>query len=338
MNTFGSKFRVSIFGESHGDLIGVVLDGVPGGIPLSQDDFLYDLNRRKSGARGTTPRKENYLPSIVAGVFQGVTTGAPIAITFQNNNTRSEDYSQFRETPRPGHADFTAQVKHNFFNDIRGGGHFSGRLTLCLVAAGVVAKKMLAGVKIEAKILEIGGAKSCDGTPYSDLIDVSKENIPANWREMINAAMAQEDSLGGIIECVCTGMPIGVGEPFFDSVESKIAHLVFSVPATRALEFGDGFASASMMGSEHNDCFIDKDGGLEKNGAGGINGGITNGNPIVFRVAIKPTSSISKVQKSFNFITEQVEDVRVKGRHDACIALRAPVVIEAVAAIALADF
>ena len=144
---------------------------------------------------------------------------------------RSEDYSQFRETPRPGHADFTAQVKHNFFNDIRGGGHFSGRLTLCLVAAGVVAKKMLAGVKIEAKILEIGGAKSCDGTPYSDLIDVSKENIPANWREMINAAMAQEDSLGGIIECVCTGMPIGVGEPFFDSVESKIAHLVFSVPA-----------------------------------------------------------------------------------------------------------
>ena len=181
-------------------------------------------------------------------------------------------------------------------------------------------------------------SKSCDGTPYSDLIDVSKENIPANWREMINAAMAQEDSLGGIIECVCTGMPIGVGEPFFDSVESKIAHLVFSVPATRALEFGDGFASASMMGSEHNDCFIDKDGGLEKNGAGGINGGITNGNPIVFRVAIKPTSSISKVQKSFNFITEQVEDVRVKGRHDACIALRAPVVIEAVAAIALADF
>ena len=167
MNTFGNKFRVSIFGESHGDLIGVVLDGVPGGIALTQEDFLYDLSRRKSGARGTTTRKESDLPTIVSGVFQGVTTGAPIAITFQNNNTRSEDYSQFRETPRPGHADFTAQVKHTFFNDLRGGGHFSGRLTLCLVAAGVVAKKMLSGVKIEARILEIGGAKPCNGDSYN---------------------------------------------------------------------------------------------------------------------------------------------------------------------------
>ena len=312
---------MSIFGEAHGALIGVVLDGVPAGIPLTQDDFLYDLSRRKSGARGTTTRKESDLPTIASGVFQGVTTGAPIAITFQNNNTRSEDYSQFRETPRPGHADFTAQVKHNFFNDIRGGGHFSGRLTLCLVSAGVVAKKMLAGVKIEAKILEIGGAKPCDGDSYNDLVDVSKSQIPANWREMINAAMAEEDSLGGLIECVCTGLPIGLGEPFFESVESKIAHLVFSVPATRAIEFGDGFAAAAMKGSEHNDCFVDKDGALAKNGAGGINGGITNGNPIVFRVAIKPTSSISKVQKTFNFITEQIEDVRIKGRHEPCIEI-----------------
>lgn len=337
MNTYGDKFRISIFGESHGDMIGVVLDGVPAGIPLVREDFLPDLDRRRSGSKGTTPRKESDRPTIVSGVFAGCTTGAPIAIVFSNINTRSEDYSQFRDTPRPGHADFTAQVKHNFFNDLRGGGHFSGRLTLCLVAAGVVAKKMMPSVDIKSSILEIGGAKPISANSYSDTDDPSKENLPENWKDMIKNIMAEEDSLGGIVECVCSGLPIGLGEPFFESVESKIAHLIFSIPATRGIEFGDGFGAASMKGSQHNDCFINKDGGLEKNGAGGINGGITNGNPIVFRVAIKPTSSISKVQKTYNFITEQIEDVRIKGRHDACITLRAPVVIEAAAAIALVN-
>ena len=322
MNRYGDKFRISIFGESHGELIGVVMDGVPAGIPLCEDDFIADLMRRKSGAKGTTPRKEDDLPSIVSGVCEGCTTGAPLAVVFRNNNTRSGDYSSFREIPRPGHADFVASVKHNFFNDIRGGGHFSGRLTLCLVAAGVVAKKIIAPVTVGADIVELGGA----GKPQSH-----------KWESLVDAAVAEGDSIGGIVECVCSNVPVGLGEPFFDSMESQIAHLAFSIPAVRGIEFGDGFAAARMKGSEHNDCYIDKEGHTATNGAGGINGGITNGNPVVFRIAVKPTSSISKKQTSFNFITEQMEEFSVKGRHDACIVLRCPVVVEAIAAIAFAD-
>lgn len=318
MNTYGDKFRLSIFGESHGTTVGVILDGVPAGIPLTTEDFLPDLARRKSGARGTTPRQEDDMPEIVSGVCEGCTTGAPLAILFQNRNTRSGDYSSFREIPRPGHADFVAQVKHNFFNDIRGGGHFSGRLTLALVAAGVVAKKLIGNIQIEAVIKEIGG-------------------VPDNWQQVIDNAMANGDSVGGLIECTCNNVPVGLGEPFFSSLESQIAHLVFSIPATRGIEFGDGFKAAAMHGSEHNDCYIDKEGHTATNGAGGINGGISNGNPIVFRVAIKPTSSINALQTSYNFITNQMEEFRVKGRHDACIALRCPVIIEAVAAIAFAN-
>ncbi len=322
MNTYGKKFRISIFGESHGELIGVVMDGVPAGIQLSEADFMEDLGRRKSGAKGTTPRKEDDLPSIVSGVCDGCTTGAPLAVVFHNNNTRSSDYSSFREIPRPGHADFVASVKHNFFNDIRGGGHFSGRLTLCLVAAGVVAKKIIAPVNVSAEIIELGG------------LPLSRA---AEWNSIIDAAVAEGDSVGGVVECRCFNIPVGLGEPFFDSMESQIAHLAFSIPAVRGIEFGDGFAAARMKGSEHNDCYIDKEGHTATNGAGGINGGITNGNPVVFRIAVKPTSSISKKQTSFNFITEQMEEFSVKGRHDACIALRGPVVVEAAAAIAIAD-
>ncbi len=322
MNTYGKKFRISIFGESHGELIGVVMDGVPAGIQLSEADFMEDLGRRKSGAKGTTPRKEDDLPAIVSGVCDGCTTGAPLAVVFHNNNTRSSDYSSFREIPRPGHADFVASVKHNFFNDIRGGGHFSGRLTLCLVAAGVVAKKIIAPINVSAEIIELGGLPISRG---------------AEWNSIIDAAVAEGDSVGGVVECRCLNIPVGLGEPFFDSMESQIAHLAFSIPAVRGIEFGDGFAAARMKGSEHNDCYIDKEGHTATNGAGGINGGITNGNPVVFRIAVKPTSSISKKQTSFNFITEQMEEFSVKGRHDACIALRCPVVVEAAAAIAIAD-
>lgn len=320
MNNYGKNFRISIFGESHGDLIGVIIDGVPAGTPLCTEDFIADLQRRKSGAKGTTPRIESDMPRIVSGVFDGCATGAPVTVVFENNNTIAKDYSQFREIPRPGHADFTAQIKHNFFNDIRGGGHFSGRITLALVAAGVVAKKIIGNINVSAKIVELAGLK-----------DASK------WDAAIADAMAEGDSVGGVVECRCEGAQIGLGEPFFDSLESQIAHLAFSIPGVRGVEFGDGFAAAAMKGSEHNDCFIGKEGETATNGAGGINGGISNGNPIVFRVAVKPTSSISKPQKTMNFITGEIEEFSVKGRHDACIALRCPVIVEAIAAIALAD-
>ncbi len=320
MNSYGGKFKISIFGESHGDLIGVVIDGVPAGIPLSQGDFIADLDRRRSGARGTTPRKESDLPHIVSGIYNNVTTGAPLTVVFENENTISKDYSQFKEIPRPGHADFTAAVKHNSFNDIRGGGHFSGRLTLTLVAAGVVAKKMIGDISINSYITAIGGSKD-------------KEK----WQEIIEAAMAEGDSVGGIVECVCNNVPAGLGEPFFNSLESELAHMAFSIPGVRGIEFGDGFAAAAMKGSEHNDCYINSQGHTATNGAGGINGGISNGNPIVFRIAVKPTSSISKVQRSFNFNSAEMEEFSVKGRHDACIALRCPVIVEAIAAVVLAQ-
>jgi chorismate synthase len=317
MNSFGRIFRISIFGESHGVNVGVVIDGCPSGISLTTDDFMTDLARRKSGAKGTTPRIEADLPKIVSGVFNDHTTGAPITIMFENTNTRSGDYSTFKETPRPGHADFVASKKYKGFEDYRGGGHFSARVTLGLVAAGVVAKKIVSPVSVEAKLVEAGGMK-----------DVEKA---------IDMAIADKDTIGGIIECRATNLPIGWGEPYFDSVESMIAHMIFAVPATRGIEFGTGFEAASMRGSEHNDWFVDANGNTRTNHAGGINGGITNGNEIVFRVAIKPTSSTSKTQQTFNFKTNEVTDFVVPGRHDTCVALRAPVVIEAVTAIVLAD-
>ena len=320
MNSYGERFRISMFGESHGELIGVVMDGVPAGIPLCEDDFLADLDRRRSGSKGTTPRMESDTPHIVSGVVDGHTTGAPLTVVFRNENTVSKDYSAFRDCPRPGHADFAASVKHNGFNDIRGGGHFSGRLTLTLVAAGVVAKKIASGVTFSASITQIAGVS------YS-----------AQWENILDAAIAEGDSVGGIVECVCTGVPAGLGEPFFDSLESDIAHLAFSIPGVRGIEFGDGFAAAAMKGSGHNDCFVDAHGHTATNGAGGINGGISNGNPVVFRIAVKPTSSISKIQNTFNFKTGEVEEFSVKGRHDACIALRCPVIVEAIAAIAIAQ-
>lgn len=320
MNSYGNKFRISVFGESHGEMIGVVMDGVPAGLPLSPDDFMEDLSRRKSGSKGTTPRMEGDIPSIASGVFDGYTTGAPLAVLFKNENTISRDYSQFREIPRPGHADFTAGVKFNSFNDIRGGGHFSGRLTLTLVAAGVIAKKIIGNINVNASITSIGGVSDA-----------------SQWDGILGAAMAEGDSVGGVVECVCSNVPAGLGEPFFNSLESEIAHLAFSIPGVRGIEFGDGFAAAAMKGSEHNDCFIDAAGHTATNGAGGINGGISNGNPVVFRIAVKPTSSISKVQNTLNFTTGKLEEFSVKGRHDACIALRCPVIVEAIAAIALAQ-
>ncbi|MBE6216104.1 MAG: chorismate synthase [Bacteroidales bacterium] len=337
MNTIGRKFRVSIFGESHGEMIGVVLDGVPAGLELSEQDFESDILRRKSGAKGTTPRIEADIPSIVSGVFEGHTTGAPLTIVFRNTNTHSSDYSLFSAMPRPGHADLTAALKWDDCQDPRGGGHFSGRLTLPVVAAGTVAKKMLADLtildetpcnEVHAGIIELGGIPRPS--------DVPEGEMPQVWRQAIDDVVREGDSLGAIVECRVPSIDPGYGEPFWDSVESQIAHAVFAIPGVRGIEFGDGFKAASMKGSEHNDP-IQEDGRPSKNGAGGINGGITNGAPISFRVAFKPTSSIRKGQQTYNFVKGEMDVLEVPGRHDACFALRAPVVVEAMAAIVLAD-
>ncbi len=317
MNTLGTNFRISIFGESHGKWVGVTIDGCPAGIALNESDLLPDLERRKAGAAGTTPRKEEDLPIFVSGVFNNSTTGAPLTIVFENNNTRSADYESARNTPRPGHADFVMHQKFNGFNDYRGGGHSSGRLTVALVAAGVVAKKILKGMTIDATLTEAGGS--------------------ADIEAAIKKAIEQQDSIGGIVSCTVTGLPVGIGEPFFNSLESAISHAVFSIPAVKGIEFGSGFEAARMHGSIHNDAMIDEHGRTQTNNAGGINGGISNGNDLYFRVAVKPASSTPKEQQTWNNSTASVEPFTVKGRHDLCIALRVPVVVEAVTAIVLAD-
>jgi chorismate synthase len=317
MNTFGQIFRISIFGESHGKGIGVVIDGVPPGIGLAEADFTTDLSRRKSGAPGTTTRHEPDQPKIMSGIYNGFTTGAPVAIFFENTDIKSSDYENLRDIPRPGHSDFTAGIKFGGFADPRGSGHFSGRVTLGLVAAGVVAKKIIHPVLINSQILEIGGES-----------DISKA---------LDAIENTGDSIGGIIQCNISNIASGLGEPFFGSVESTISHLVFSLPAVSGIEFGSGFAAARMRGSRNNDPFISTDGKTASNNSAGINGGITNGNDIVFRVAVKPTSSISLPQETINLKTGKSETLIIKGRHDACIALRVPVIVEAAAAIGLAD-
>lgn len=320
MNTFGRLFRVSMLGESHGECVGVLLDGVPAGMALSKEDFAEDLSRRKGGAAGTTQRKEEDAPEIMSGIFNGKTTGAPLLVLFGNKDARSGAYESLRDTPRPGHADLVARQKFGGFEDYRGGGHFSGRLTAPLVAAGVVAKKMMAPVKARARIIEIGGAGD----------DKDMEKAVAD-------AMKSGDSVGGVVECRVIGLPAGLGEPFFDSAESLISHAVFAIPAVRGVEFGSGFASARMRGSECNDAILDASGKTATNNSGGINGGITNGNELVLRVAVKPASSIAKPGKTVDLKTGKGAPLSVPGRHDACIALRVPVVLEAAIMIALAD-
>lgn len=330
MNTFGRLFRVHIFGESHGESVGVNIDGCPAGIPLPVEDFLPDLERRKGGMqKGTTPRKEDDLPIFRSGLFHDVSTGSPITILFENNNTRSTDYEKQRAVPRPGHADFVAHEKFGGFEDYRGGGPFSARLTVGLVAAGVIAKKLLKG---------FGGAKA-DGSDGGAVVGATILEIGGEKDQELGLqrAIDAKDSIGGIIECRVSGLPVGLGEPFWDSVESLIAHGIFAIPAVRGVEFGTGFAAARMFGSEHNDAIADMQGRTRTNHAGGVVGGITNGNELVFRLAIKPTSSTPKEQQTLNWETGQQETFSVKGRHDLCVALRAPVIVEAVTAIVLAD-
>lgn len=318
MNTFGRLFRLSILGESHGPCVGILLDGCPPGLALEEGDFAHDLERRRGGgAPGTTPRREEDRPLIRSGVHQGRTTGAPILILFENRSVDPGAYEAFRHTPRPGHADFVALKKYGGHADPRGGGPFSGRLTAGLVAAGVIAKKLLAPARVEARLLEAGGCADIAGA--------------------VSSAMAQGDSVGGLVECRVQGLPVGLGEPFFDSVESLIAHGVFAIPGIKGIEFGDGFKACGMRGSAFNDPIVDPDGRTRTNHAGGVNGGISNGNELVCRVAVKPTSSIQALQRTLDLRTGEAADLTVGGRHDACIALRVPVVLEAVTASVLAD-
>lgn len=317
MNTFGNNFRISIFGESHGPSVGILIDGCPAGIPLFDHDFIEDLSRRKPGAKGTTTRIEGDEPEIKSGVFQNKTTGTPLLIEFQNRDVQSKDYSNLVNHPRPGHADFVAQNKYKGFQDYRGGGHFSGRLTLGLVAAGVIAKKIVGAIQISAHLKAVNGIEDIDAA--------------------LNQAMKQKDSVGGIVECTASPMPVGLGEPFFNALESQIAHLAFAVPGVKGIEFGSGFEAADMMGSQFNDLIMDASGKTESNHSGGINGGISNGNELLFRVAVRPTASIIKAQSTFNFERNRKEKLEIKGRHDFCIALRTPVIFEAITAIVLAD-
>lgn len=319
MNSFGRIFRVSIFGESHGECVGITIDGCPAGLALTAEDLLPDLERRKGGKqKGTTPRQEEDFPIFKSGIFNGKTTGFPITILFENKNIRSGDYDKQRSIPRPGHADWVAHQKFGGFEDYRGGGHFSARLTAGIVAAGAIAKKIMKGIGIHAAVTEIGGEK-----------DLEKG---------LQKAIDAKDSVGGIVECRVNGLPVSLGEPWFDSVESVLAHIVFAIPAVRGVEFGTGFAAAKMFGSEHNDAIENMEGKTKTNHAGGVVGGISNGNELVFRLAIKPTSSTPKEQESLNWDTEQVEKFSIKGRHDLCVALRAPVIVEAVTALVLVDF
>jgi chorismate synthase len=482
MNSFGRIFRVSIFGESHGECVGITIDGCPAGLSLSPEDLAADLERRKGGKhKGTTPRQEQDYPIFKSGIFNGKTTGFPITILFENKNIRSEDYNKQRSIPRPGHADWVAHQKFGGNEDYRGGGHFSARLTAGIVAAGAIAKKLLSfysktspqtplqrrgasgdsdipgyitnspeqwkyssalakqnrknATPAEEKLWELlrnkklGGYKfrrqhpiegyipdfvcfenklviEVDGGYHNEdeqkkydeyrtkilnknnyqLIRFTNEEvlnridfvleeigkylasesgspsplerelegevfdgitIHAEVTEIggekdlemgLQNAIDAKDSVGGVVECKVNGLPVGLGEPYFDSVESALAHIVFAIPAVRAVEFGTGFAAAKMFGSQHNDAIENMEGKTRTNHAGGVVGGITNGNELVFRLAIKPTSSTPKEQESLNWDTEQVEKFSIKGRHDLCVALRAPVIVEAVTALVLADF
>jgi chorismate synthase len=318
MNSFGRLLRVHIFGESHGESVGITIDGCPAGLALAAEDLLPDLERRKGGTqKGATPRQEEDYPIFKSGIFNGKTTGFPITILFENKNTRSEDYNKQRSIPRPGHADWVAHQKFGGHEDYRGGGHFSARLTTGIVAAGAIAKRLMPAIQIAAAVTAIAGEKDLD--------------------KGLQKGIDAKDSVGGIIECTVNGLPVGLGEPYFDSMESVLAQVLFAIPAVRGVEFGTGFAAANMFGSEHNDAIENMEGTTRTNHAGGVVGGISNGNELVFRLAVKPTSSTPKAQNSLNWDTQTTEDFSIKGRHDLCVALRAPVIVEAVTALVIAD-
>lgn len=318
-NTFGKILKITIFGASHAEEVGVIIEGVPAGVKLDESLFTTDLDRRRPKLKGETPRREDDAPHIEGIDANGFTCGEPIRISFKNKNIRRYDYNHLRRQPRPSHADLVQLRKYGDNYDISGGGIASGRMTVALVAAGVVAKEILDGVTFNTQLVEVGG-----------------ESDKRQFDDIIKAAAAEGNSVGGVVECTISGIKEPLGEPFFDSVESVMAHLLFSIPAVKGVEFGDGFAGARKRGSARNDAIVDASGATLSNNEGGINGGIANGNDIVVRVAIKPTPSISIVQHTYDF-KHGFSPLLIGGRHDSCIARRAQVVVEAMAAVALAD-
>ena len=350
-STYGENLKLSIFGQSHGTAIGMTLDGIPAGLAVDFDKLQSFLDRRAPGQHDyATPRREEDRPEFLSGIADGFTCGAPISAIIRNENTRSKDYSQLKDCPRPGHADYTAQVKYGGYQDCAGGGHFSGRLTAPLCIAGGLCKQWLekAGIRIAAHIVAIGGV--VDEGVYLDWVEPDLDAINPDFpvlnpesgvkmREAIAAARAAGDSVGGLIECVATGLPAGLGDPMFGGMESRIAQIVYGIPAIKGLNFGSGFSGAYMLGSENNDAFTVKDGKITTvtNYAGGILGGITNGMPLVFEVAVKPTPSIAKPQQSVSLSAMEEKTLEITGRHDPCIVPRAVPVVEAAAAIAIYD-
>lgn len=349
----GEHIHVSVFGQSHSPAIGVVVDGLPAGERVDMEELGRFLKRRAPGQNATsTPRKEADLPQFLSGLVDDVTCGAPLAALIENTNTRSQDYAQLRDKPRPGHADFTAQVKYGGFQDVAGGGHFSGRLTAPLCIAGGICLQILKrrGIEVAAHIASIAGEADRPFDPMGESVEtldalkrvpfpVLDEKAGEQMRKVILQAKEEGDSVGGIVECLVTGVPAGLGEPMFGGMENRLAAALFGIPAVKGVEFGAGFGVATMRGSENNDPFTVKDGKLvtETNHAGGILGGITNGMPLVFRLAVKPTPSIAKQQQTVSLSKHQVEELVVTGRHDPCIVPRAVPVVEAVTALTILD-
>lgn len=348
-STYGENLKLSIFGQSHGVAIGMTLDSIPAGLPVDTDALQIFLNRRAPGQNDwSTPRKEADRPEFLSGILDGFTCGAPIAAAIYNKSTRSGDYANLKDFPRPGHADLTAQIKYGGFQDAAGGGHFSGRLTAPLCIAGGLCKQWLEGmgIRVFAHIAAIAGISDTPFDPLAPDMDSIQPDFPvinpdagAQMRDAISAAKGDGDSVGGIVECAVTGLPAGVGEPMFGGVESRIAQIVYGVPAVKGVEFGAGFSAANLRGSQNNDDYVISDGQIRTvtNNAGGILGGITTGMPLIFRAALKPTPSISRPQQSVDLNDGKVQELIVKGRHDPCIVPRAVPVIEAAAAIAIFD-
>lgn len=348
---YGENLKLSIFGQSHGAAIGMTLDGIPAGLPIDDAELQNFLSRRAPGANEyATTRKESDRPEFLSGIVDGFTCGAPITAIIRNSNTRSSDYDNLKDCPRPGHADYTAHVKYSGYQDVSGGGHFSGRLTAPLCIAGGLCKQWLAnkGVRICAHISAIAGIT--DEPVFLDWtrpnLDSIRDDFPVlnplageNMRQAIAEAKADGDSVGGLVECIVTGLPAGLGDPMFSGMESRIAKIVFGIPAVKGLDFGTGFMGAYLRGSQNNDAFTVNNGKISTvtNHSGGILGGITNGMPLIFQVAIKPTPSIAKLQQSVSLERMELQDLIVNGRHDPCIVPRAVPVIEAAAAIAVFD-
>jgi chorismate synthase len=350
---WGEKVKFSIFGESHGSGIGVILDGLPAGEKIDMDEIMFQMSRRAPGKDKTsTQRKELDIPEILSGWYNGFTTGSPMCAIIRNNDMHSDDYADLNSIPRPGHADYTGFVKYNGFNDYRGGGHFSGRLTAPMVFAGAVCRQILSrkGIETAAHIASIANIQDNAFDPVNvsavllnrlvvKRFPVLNEKAEAEMRNCIEQARLELDSVGGIVECAAVGLPAGLGDPIFDGVENKLASILFGIPAVKGVEFGNGFGSALLRGSQNNDAFVFENGKIKTatNRHGGILGGITSSMPLLFRVAFKPTPSILKKQQSVDIRQKKNTVLEIQGRHDPCIVVRAVPVVEAVTAVCLLD-